>query len=41
MPRYPKPFYRPNRRLWYMQIDGRQHNLGTNSEEEADLPADE
>ena len=26
---FPKPFFRKSRRLWYVQIDGRQHNLGT------------
>jgi integrase len=25
---YPKPFYRAPRRLWYVQIDGKQINLG-------------
>lgn len=25
---YPKPFFRKSRRLWYVQIGGRQHNLG-------------
>jgi integrase len=28
MPHHPKPFFRPSRRLWYVQIDGKQHNLG-------------
>ena len=28
MPHYPKPFFRKPRRLWYVQIDGRQVNLG-------------
>ena len=28
MPHHPKPFYRPARKLWYVQINGRQHNLG-------------
>jgi integrase len=27
-PKYPKPWYRPARRTWYVQIDGKQHNLG-------------
>ena len=28
MPHYPKPFFRKYRQLWYVQIDGRQINLG-------------
>lgn len=28
MPHYPKPFYRSKRGLWYVQIAGRQINLG-------------
>jgi integrase len=28
MPHYPKPFFRKDRRLWYVQISGRQINLG-------------
>lgn len=28
MPHYPKPFFRKNRGLWYVQLDGTQHNLG-------------
>jgi len=28
MPHFPKPFFRPNRGLWYVQLDGKQHNLG-------------
>jgi hypothetical protein len=28
MAHYPKPFFRPARNLWYVQIDGRQFNLG-------------
>lgn len=28
MPHYPKPFFRKSRGLWYVQLDGRQHNLG-------------
>ena len=28
MPHFPKPFYRKPRKLWYVQIDGVQHNLG-------------
>ena len=29
---FPKPFFRKSRRLWYVQIDGRQHNLGPDKE---------
>lgn len=28
MPHYPKPFFRQSRQLWYVQLDGRQINLG-------------
>jgi integrase len=28
MPRFPKPFFRADRQLWYVQLDGKQHNLG-------------
>ena len=28
MPHYPKPFFRKPRQLWYVQLDGTQHNLG-------------
>jgi len=28
MPHFPKPFYRKPRKLWYVQIDGVQYNLG-------------
>jgi integrase/recombinase XerC len=28
MPHYPKPFFRSDRGLWYVQINGRQLNLG-------------
>jgi integrase len=28
MPHYPKPFFRKSRGLWYVQLDGKQHNLG-------------
>ena len=28
MPHYPKPFYRKPRRRWYVEIDGKQINLG-------------
>jgi len=28
MPHYPEPFYRAPRRLWYVQVDGKQINLG-------------
>jgi integrase/recombinase XerC len=29
MAHYPKPFFRPARNLWYVQLDGRQFNLGS------------
>ncbi len=41
MPHYPKPFFRANRGLWYIQIDGHQHNLGSGSAEDADIKAAE
>lgn len=41
MPHYPKPFFRANRGLWYIQIDGHQHNLGPGSAEDADIKAAE
>ena len=28
MAHFPKPFFRPARRLWYVQINGTQVNLG-------------
>jgi integrase len=28
MPHFPKPFFRASRGLWYVQVAGRQHNLG-------------
>src|SRR5205823_1573436 len=28
MAHFPKPFFRADRRLWYVQLDGKQHNLG-------------
>ena len=28
MPHFPKPFFRPNRGFWYVQINGKQINLG-------------
>ncbi len=33
MSHYPKPFFRPGRRLWYVQIQGKQINLGTDEAE--------
>lgn len=32
MPHFPKPFFRKPRGLWYVQIDGKQHNLGPDRE---------
>jgi len=28
MPHFPKPYFRKSRGLWYVQLDGRQINLG-------------
>jgi hypothetical protein len=28
MSHYPKPFFRKSRQLWYVQLDGKQFNLG-------------
>ena len=28
MPRFPKPFFRQSRGLWYVQVGGKQINLG-------------
>ena len=28
MPKFPKPFFRAPRGLWYVQLDGKQINLG-------------
>jgi integrase len=33
MPHYPKPFFRKSRQLWYVQLAGRQINLGPDREE--------
>ena len=32
MPHYPKPFFREARGLWYVQVDGKQINLGADRE---------
>jgi integrase len=32
MPQFPKPFFRKSRKLWYVQLDGIQHNLGPDQE---------
>lgn len=32
MAHFPKPFFRRSRGLWYVQIDGKQHNLGPDRE---------
>ena len=29
MPRFPKPWFRKDRDCWYVQLDGKQHNLGS------------
>jgi integrase len=36
MPQFPKPFFRPARRLWYVQLDGKQINLGSSRQEAFD-----
>lgn len=33
MPHFPKPFFKKSRGLWYVQIDGKQVNLGPSSDE--------
>ena len=33
MPHFPKPFFRAPRGLWYVQVDGRQINLGSDRDE--------
>jgi len=33
MPHHPKPFFRPSRQVWYVQINGKQHNLGPDRDE--------
>jgi hypothetical protein len=33
MPHFPKPFFRKPRGAWYVQIDGKQHNLGPDRDE--------
>ena len=33
MPHYPKPFFRKDRALWYVQVSGRQINLGRDQAE--------
>lgn len=33
MPHFPKPFYRKPRRRWYVEIDGKQINLGPDRDE--------
>jgi hypothetical protein len=32
MPKRPQPFFRKDRQLWYVQIDGKQHKLGPDEE---------
>lgn len=32
MPHFPKPFFRPSRGLWYLQVEGKQVNLGPERE---------
>lgn len=33
MPQFPKPFYRATRQLWYVELDGKQINLGPEQEQ--------
>ena len=33
MPHFPKPFYRKPRRRWYIEINGKQINLGPDRDE--------
>ncbi len=33
MPHFPKPFFRRNRGLWYVQLHGKQINLGPDKDE--------
>ena len=33
MPHFPKPFFRASRKLWYVQLNGRQINLGSDKDE--------
>jgi len=33
MPHFPKPFFRPKKSRWYVQLDGKQVNLGPEEEE--------
>lgn len=36
MPHFPKPFFRASRGLWYVQVDGRQVNLGADKDQAFD-----
>jgi len=33
VPHFPKPFFRASRKLWYVQLNGRQINLGSDKDE--------
>jgi integrase len=33
VPHYPQPFFRADRSLWYVQTEGKQHNLGRDRDE--------
>ena len=33
MKKFPKPWYRPKRGVWYVTLDGKQHNLGPDRDE--------
>jgi integrase len=32
MAHFPKPWFRPSRNIWYVEIDGKQHNLGSDKD---------
>lgn len=36
MKKFPKPWYRPARGVWFVTLDGRQHNLGPDKDEAFD-----
>jgi integrase len=33
MKKFPKPWYRPSRGVWFVTLDGKQHNLGPDEDE--------
>ena len=36
MPRFPKPWFRKERQAWFVQMDGRQVNLGPDRQDAID-----